>query len=293
MRAPATLLLGLAGACSPGPKLDSGGGYDSADSADSGRYTYDTHDTSASSIDPDAWTGDWCADWEDGTLARLGYGDTDFVELMDGAIVANVEEGGDWSALRGEEMIPLSGSRAVILRSSHEGDPDSMAGGLLGPFVVEHPALTWLQLSEVRAEGLWLGATLLDQDLNEISRLDVPVETGGFIPGLYRWYAPIDGLDEIVEGEGTPGEPVLQGVDMSPWLGQVVSVRFDQHTMIDLNGFFTLLDDLCPSEGEGVSLMSWPDPEDQAMAARIGSPWDGSMYSPGSMSASASSVAPR
>ena len=117
MRAPATLLLGLAGACSPGPKLDSGGGYDSADSADSGRYTDDTHDTSDG--DPDAWTGDWCADWEDGTLARLGYGDTDFVELMDGAIVANVEEGGDWSALRGESA--SLGQRARASSASFKG----------------------------------------------------------------------------------------------------------------------------------------------------------------------------
>ena len=125
---------------------------------------------------------------------------------------------------------------------------------------MEQPALTWAQLSEVRAEGLWLGAELLDEDLNPIAAIDVPVETGGFVLGLQRWYAPIDGLDEIVVSEGTPGAPVAQGIDMSPWLGSVVSVRFNQHTMIDENGFFTLLDDLCPGEGADLELLSWIAP---------------------------------
>lgn len=255
-------LLLFAIACSA-PEPGKGETADSADSADSAGYNHDTSDTAdtgSDALDPSVWTGDWCADWEDGTLARLGYGDVDFVELMDGAIVANIEEGGDWSALRGEEMIPLSGDRAVILRSSHEGEPESMAGGVLGPFLVEQPALTWLQLSEVRAEGLWLGASLLDEDLNEIAAIDLPVETGGFIPGLEERYRPIEGLDEIVVSEGTPGEPVAQGVDLSPWMGEVVSVRFNQHTMIDDNGFFTLLDDLCPSPGTDLDLLDWGAP---------------------------------
>ena len=257
-RHPLPLLFLVACSAGAGPKMDSG---ETGETGETGGYTSDTANTSIiDTSNPTAWTGDWCADWEDGTLGAFSYGDLDFVELMDGAIVANVGEGGDWSALRGEEMIPLSGDRAVILRSSHEGTPDSMAGGLLGPFLVEQPALTWAQLSEVRTEGLWLGAELLDEDLNTIAAIDVPVETGGFVPGLQRWYAPIDGLDEIVVSEGTPGAPVAQGIDMSPWLGSVVSVRFNQHTMIDENGFFTLLDDLCAGEGADLELLSWSAP---------------------------------
>lgn len=253
-RATLPLLLTLACTRDPAPE------HDTADSADSGGYTHETADTGilyTQNNDPPALG---CADWEDGTLRSFSYGDADFVELMDGAIVANVGEGGDWSALRGEERIPISGDRAVILRSSHEGDPDSMASGTLGPFRVEQPALTWLQLSEVRAEGLWLGAELLDEDGAPLAQAEVPVETGGFVPGLQRWHAPIDGLDEIVVGEGAPGEPVAQGLDMSPWMGGVVQVRFSQHTRIDDNGFFTLLDDLCGGEGADLELLSWETP---------------------------------
>ena len=123
---------------------------------------------------------------------------------------------------------------------------DSVAFIESEPFEIVADELWWSQLSEVHGGGIALAAQLVDADSGTVLlEIDVPVETGGFIPALQDVHEPIDGFPEITWGEPTLGELVHQSADVSAFLGEEVVLRISQHTLIEHNGFFTILDDLC------------------------------------------------
>ena len=54
-----------------------------------------------------------------------------------------------------------------------------------------------------------------------------------------------------------------QAIDVSEWLGMQVTFVFYQHTLIEGNGFFTLLDDLCQSDdADNLTLLQFGAPDD-------------------------------
>ena len=206
-----------------------------------------------------------CLTWESATLFDAGY-TGDFVELWDGAMVLVAREGVTaYSALEGEEALDYRDDHALVLRSSHDGDTGSTAIATTPLWDIPEdgsPQLWWWQLSEVDGDGIELYADLIDAAGTIVASLDVPVETGGYLPGLLPSHAPIDGFDEIVEGPGQVGELVLQSTDLTPFAGQRLRLRLYQHTRVENNGFFTVFDDLCLGAGEAPALLSWgpPDP---------------------------------
>lgn len=215
-----------------------------------GDYKIDTLDT----VDSAPATG-WCVGFEDGTLGEVGWPGEEQVNLESGAVLKVLAEGDDWSALEGEEQLDFDGTYALLLRSNPEGEPSSVASATLDPFVVEHAWLGWLQISEVDKTGVWTGAELLDLDGGILARLDIPPRTGGFIPGLRDELDPIEAIPNITLDAPQVGALVPQRVDMSPWLGESVSLRLLQHTALTGNGFFTVYDRIClDAEVEGEEL---------------------------------------
>ena len=224
-------------------------------SADSGAWTDSNSGPDiGDEPDPETLEPSWCIDWESGTLEDAGYSGSQ-VELKDGAIVLVAEEGQEYSALIGEDQLDYGGSHTLVLRSSHLGDKDSVAILQTEPFDVEHPHLWWSQLSEVRAEGIAIEAQLIDANTAQVmARLDLPVETGGFVPALQDTHAPIEGFPEIDYGSPSLGVMVMQTVDMSAFQGLRVSLRIAQHTRVEDNGFFTLIDDICVGHNDSAAL---------------------------------------
>ena len=193
-----------------------------------------------------------CLGWEDGSLDPAGYTGRK-IELPDGALVLVVREGTDWSALDGEETLDLRGERALVLRSSHDGRVDSVAVATTPPFAIDpdRPGqLSWWQLSEVDDRGIALTADVLAEGDRVLVSLDLPVRTGGFLPALKPRHKPIEGFPEIIEGFGVPGELVRQSLDLAPFAGMQIRLRLFQHTLIERNGFFTVLDDVCQEPRE-------------------------------------------
>lgn len=206
-----------------------------------------------------------CVTWESATLFDAGY-TGDFVELWDGALVLVAREGVTaYSALEGEERLDYRDDHALVLRSSHDGDTASTAIATTPIWTIPDGApqqLWWWQLSEVDSDGIELYADLIDPSGTIVASLDLPVETGGYLPGLQPSHQPIDGFDEIVEGPGQVGLLVRQSTDLSPFAGQRLRLRLYQHTRVENNGFFTVFDDLCVGAGEAPADLSWgpPDP---------------------------------
>lgn len=199
----------------------------------------------------------WCLTWESGTLADAGYEGRE-VELWDGGRVFVVQEGQNFSALNGEEGIDFIDDWALVLRSSHDGDPDSVAIATSPTFVVEEPLLWWWQVSEVDGDGIALYADLMGPPGEGVlASMDIPVETGGNIPGKKLNYPPVEGYPEIHFGPGQPGVLTWQAVDMSDWIGEEVRLRLYQHTKIQINGFFTAFDDICHGPGEAADALAW------------------------------------
>ncbi|HJN75247.1 MAG TPA: hypothetical protein QGF58_15065 [Myxococcota bacterium] len=223
--------------------VDSGVVVDSGDSADSDDDSGDTGDTGPVDTGDFVPTTSWCLDWEDGTLEGAGY-DGQEVQLADGALLWNVREGTDFSGLVGEELIDVRESRALVMRSSHAGDVDSVAIATTEPFVIEDDHLWWYQLSEVGAEGIDFYADLLVGGA-VLASLDDLAVTGGYVPALSSEHVPIAGFPDIGYGEPTEGELVWQVTDVQPWLGQEVRLRLYQHTKVEAQGFFTIVDDIC------------------------------------------------
>lgn len=210
-------------------------------------------DTSDTGVDPNPGAL-WCERWESGDLGEAGYAGS-YVEMDDGAKVLVATEGDRYSALRGEESLDYHGTHALVLRSNDAGDVDSVAITTSPGFTVEADSIWWWQLSEVDDPGISLVAEVLDPDTYAVlGRLDVPVETGGFIPGLEPDQDPIAGFPQITYGPGVPGELVRQVADLSLWDGQTIRLRFRQHTKVQDQGFFTVLDDICHGDASGERL---------------------------------------
>lgn len=229
---------------------DTAGTVDSGDTADSAAVTStdtmdsaDTGDT-AQPTDTDAGLSSWCGDFESGQLNDVGHLGAN-VTLGDGAVLANVAEGDDFSALTADRGIALNGDHALLMRSSQAGQIASVAIATTPVLRVTSPELLWFQLSEVSDKGLVFAVDVLTPESTVLASAILPVETGGHVPGLLDEADAIEGLPEIVVGAGVTGVLVGQAIDLSPWEGQDVKVRFYQHTLSEGNGFFTLVDDLC------------------------------------------------
>lgn len=186
-----------------------------------------------------------CLGFDDGTLGELGWGSARQRRLLDGALVLAVEEGGDWSALRGEDDLVLDGGGALVLRSSHGGRVHSTAQVTTPPFLVESAHGSWRQLSEVGDQGIALSVAVLSAAGERLAGRPLPVHTGGFVPGLAPAHGAIPDTPEITHDAPLQGDPTRQVLDLSPWLGEEIRLRFRQHTRIPRNGFFTVLDDIC------------------------------------------------
>lgn len=237
-----------------------GGGQADSGGADSGA----PGDTGTQPQPSDAPS--WCLDWESGLLDDAGYSG-DFVELWDGALVLVAAEGDTYSALRGEEDLDYRDEHALVLRSSHDGRVDSTAIATTALFDVEPTDdgtahLWWWQLSEVDGSGIDLYADLIDESGAIVASLDLPVETGGFVPELLPSYDPIDGFPAITTSSYTQGALVQQVTDLTPWVGQRIKLRLYQHTRVENNGFFTVFDDLCLGTAGAGADLAWgpPDP---------------------------------
>jgi hypothetical protein len=221
---------------------------DSSATGDSGKV-----EDSAEPIEEPAW----CLDWEGGTLEDAGYSGSQ-VELDDGGIVLVAPEGQEYSALIGEDQLDYIDEHSLVLRSSHQGEIKSIAVMQTPFFVVSHDQLWWWQLSEVRQEGIALEAQLVTAYDGRLAQMSVPVVTGGYVPALQESHAPIAGFSEIDYGEPTMGSLVQQGVDISDFMGTEVALRISQHTLVEDNGFFTLLDQICVGRLSSVDL-EWED----------------------------------
>jgi hypothetical protein len=186
-----------------------------------------------------------CLDFDDGTLADLGWSEARQRRMLDGALVVAVEEGDDWSALLGEDSLVLDGGGALVMRSSHDGRVHSTAQATTPAFPVESPHASWRQLSEVGAQGIALSVAVLAVDGERLAERPIPVHTGGFVPALAAAHGTIGEAPEITHDAPLPGDATRQVLDLSPWLGQDVRLRFRQHTRIARNGFFTVLDQVC------------------------------------------------
>ena len=200
-----------------------------------------------------------CLSFNDGSLSALGHPGRQH-EAADGALLVAVEEGGDWSALLGEDELVLGGGGALVLRSSHDGRITSIAQATTEPFRVEQPQATWRQLSEVDDHGIDLSVAVLSPDGQTLAVRPVPVLTGGFVPALQPAHHDIPDAPEINHDAPMDGDLTHQALDLRPWLGRTIRLRFRQHTRIARNGFFTALDDLCmqgPLRGE--PMLEWPD----------------------------------
>jgi hypothetical protein len=226
--------------------------------------TIDTGPVDTGSSTPtrtDTGVNQMCFDFEDGSLFGAGYTGTS-VTLWDGAVVSVVEEGTDFSGLNGEETVEMPGRYSVAIRSSDAGDTASFGIASTPLDWLVSPVFSWWQLSEVSESGIWLAIDIIDVDGYVLGSLELPVVTGGHEAGLLEGQAEIDGLD-LRNGPGSPGEFVKQAIDVSEWLGMQVTFVFYQHTLIEGNGFFTLLDDLCQSDdADNLTLLQFGAPDD-------------------------------
>ena len=208
----------------------------------------------------------WCLSWETGLLTDAGYSG-DFVELWDGALVLVAEEGDSYSALEGEELLDYRDDRALVLRSSHDGDTESTAIATTPLFEVEADAtgeahLWWWQLSGVDGAGIELYADLIDEAGVIVASLDLEVVTGGFVPALQATHTPITGFEYITTESYRQGALVQQATDLSPFVGQRLKLRLYQSTRVPNNGFFTVFDDVCFGSTDEGPPAAWgpPDP---------------------------------
>ena len=206
----------------------------------------------------------WCLDFESGDLSDVGYEGAQ-VTLGNDALLANVSQGSNFSALTAEDRIEFRGEQALLMRAYPLAQPALLAVVSTPVFVVEEPEFSWFQLSEVEEGGIWLAVDAMAPDGLVLGSLELQVETGGHLAGLPPDFAPIEGLNDVVVGEGYPGSFVGQRVDLSPFLGESISLRFYQYSKIAENAFFTLLDDLCLGQSEetlDLELMTWGEPQD-------------------------------
>ena len=106
------------------------------------------------------------------------------VELSGGAQLASVSEGGQFSALTAEDRIELRGSYAGLMRGVSPGGFLVLAIASTPFSRVSQSEFSWWQLLEVDADGIWLAMDVMDRRGYVLGSLEVPVETGGHLPGL-------------------------------------------------------------------------------------------------------------
>jgi len=135
------------------------------------------------------------------------------------------------------------------MRSSEEGEVASIAIVTTMDLTVLEPHLTWWQLSEVDERGLVFAVDVLTLESTVLASAMVP-PVGSHRPGLQEDSEGIEELPELAPGPGTPGVFAGQYLDLTPWLGEEIKVRFYQHTLVEGSGFFTLIDDLCTGTAE-------------------------------------------
>ena len=205
-------------------------------------------------------TSEKCFDWEDRKLDDAGYPNVDEIDLWDGAVVFNIHEGQYFSDLIGEEQIELNDNRAVMMRSSAEGDPTSISIITTPYFEVTNTQLYWWQISEVGPTGVEIYADLINRDNIIVASIDIPVETGGYIPALDDSMEPIPGFEEISYGHATIGKLVAQVSDVSVFRGDELKLRIYQHTKQEGFGFFTIFDDICIGESSSEQTLDWEPP---------------------------------
>ena len=206
----------------------------------------------------------WCLDFESGDLTEVGY-EGPQVTLGNEALLANVAEGDNFLALTGEERVVFRGDHALLMRAYPLAQPALLAVATTSFFMVEEPDFSWFQLSEVSSGGVWLAADVMAPDGRVLASLEIPVETGGHLAGLPPDFSPIEGLNDVVVGEGFPGEFVGQRIDLGPFIGETISLRFYQYSRIPDNAFFTLFDDLCSgwsAEIADLNLLALEEPQD-------------------------------
>ena len=186
--------------------------------------------------------------FEDGDLAAFGHPGESWYEAPEGGRVVIVDEGTDFSALSGEEDLEFDGERAVMLRSNDAGDVDTSAVIRTVPFRPGEATFVMDQLSEVDGEYLALSVAIIDAGTGEtFEYLDIDVTTGGFIPELLPEHQVIPDAPHITYDGGRSGVFVRTWIDVSDhWLARrEIQLEFRQHTRLQDNGFFTLLDNLC------------------------------------------------
>lgn len=188
--------------------------------------------------------------FEDNDMAGFGHpGETELFPDEGGKVLI-VEEGMSFSWLYGEEELDFPvGTRAVLMRSNDAGELDSVAVLQTNPFVPQHPVFVMDHLSEVDARGVSISVQVVVGGV--IQREDtVEPDTGGFVPELLPEHDAIDGFDEIDHYSFVAGQFVRELIDVDEWYaaGEEIQLRFRQHTLVESNGFFTLLDNLCDGE---------------------------------------------
>lgn len=189
--------------------------------------------------------------FEDGDFGGFGHpGETELAPPEGGRVFV-VEQFTDFSALAGEEQIEMfEGERAALLRSNDAGDPATVAVLTTVPFVPNHRVFVMDQLSEVGADGVALSVRVLGDDGAVLEERDLAVHTGGYVPALLDEHDPIPGAPWIDQDSGREGEFTRTLLDVAEWFdsGETIQLQFRQHTLIEHNGFFTLLDNLCDGE---------------------------------------------
>ena len=192
----------------------------------------------------------WCLDVEDASLGSFGYAG-DHAEIAHGVEIFVAIEGGDFSALVGEEALDLPGDYSVGLRAE-AGDRYAQITTPL--FTITEDALAFSQLSEADHRGVELLVELLAPNGALLAVGKVPALTGGYIPAM-----PSDDDDHDEDAdtktntgnggttstESSAGLFTPQQLDLSPWRGQSARLRFSQRSVMERVAFFTLLDDLC------------------------------------------------
>jgi len=185
--------------------------------------------------------------FEDNDLAAFGHPGEVIYIAPEGGKVAIVEEHANYSALAGESGVDFHGEYSLLIRSNDAGDPGTMAVVRTLPFVPQNRLFIMDQLSEVGSDGIALWLRVLTPDWEFIEERALEVHTGGYVPGLEEGQAPIEGFPELTEDSVRPGVFTRQYLDTSVWheAGSEIVLEFRQHTLVEHNGFFTLLDNLC------------------------------------------------
>jgi len=185
--------------------------------------------------------------FEEGDLGGFRHPGEDWVVYDDGAQIGVVEEGAEFSAFYGEQLLNYPGNNALLMRPGNDSPADAVAFVRTNPF---RPSGQWFamdQLSEVGDHGIALSLRFLNQFGDELEVRELEVHTGGFVPQLLEQHGPLPGFEEIDYKSYRPGEFTRTWIDLAPYDSddEPLVLEFQQRTLAEGLGFFTLLDNLC------------------------------------------------